>query len=105
QLSKDGYEAEVLDLRTIYPLDKEAIIKAASMTGKVLLVTEVNLVSSVMSDVSAIIAENCIFDLDSPIMRLAGAVVPSMPNASIIEDYFMMNPEKIYDKMRELSEY
>ena len=105
QLSKDGYEAEVLDLRTIYPLDKEAIIKAASKTGKVLLVTEDNLEGSVMSEVSAIIAENCLFDLDSPIMRLAGPDVPSMPYAPTMEDYFMMNPEKIYDKMRELSEY
>ena len=105
QLSKDGYEAEVLDLRTIYPLDKEAIIKAASKTGKVLLVTEDNLEGSVMSEVSAIIAENCLFDLDSPIMRLAGPDVPSMPYAPTMEDYFMMNPEKIYDKMHELSEY
>src|SRR5699024_946050 len=91
QLSKDGYEAEVLDLRTIYPLDKEAIIKAASKTGKVLLVTEDNLEGSVMSEVSAIIAENCLFDLDSPIMTLAGPDVPSMPYATTIEDYFNMN--------------
>ena len=105
QLSKDGYEAEILDLRTLYPLDKESIIKAASKTGKVLLVTEDNLEGSVMSEVSAIIGENCLYDLDAPITRLAGPDVPSMPYAPPMEDYFMMNPEKIYDKMLTLSEY
>ncbi|QQD85446.1 MULTISPECIES: alpha-ketoacid dehydrogenase subunit beta [Jeotgalicoccus] len=105
QLSKDGYEAEILDLRTLYPLDKESIIKAASKTGKVLLVTEDNLEGSVMSEVSAIIGENCLYDLDAPITRLAGPDVPSMPYAPPMEDFFMMNPEKIYNKMLTLSEY
>lgn len=105
QLSKEGYEAEILDLRTLYPLDKEAIIKAASKTGKVLLVTEDNLEGSLISEVSAIIGENCLYDLDAPIIRLAGPDVPSMPYAPPMEDYFMMNPDKIYNKMLELSEY
>lgn len=105
QLSKEGYEAEILDLRSLYPLDKESIIKAASKTGKVLLITEDNLEGSLLSEVSAIIGENCLYDLDAPIMRLAGPDVPSMPYAPPMEDYFMMNPEKIYNKMLELSEY
>lgn len=105
QLKEEGYEAEILDLRTLYPLDKEAIIKAASKTGKVLLVTEDNLEGSLIGEVSAIIGENCLYDLDAPIMRLAGPDVPSMPYAPPMEDYFMMNPEKIYKKMLELSEY
>src|SRR5699024_1838860 len=105
QLSKDGYEAEVLDLRTIYPLDKEAIIKAASKTGKVLLVTEDNLEGSVMSEVSAIMAEICLFYQDTPIIRLAGPDVPSMHDAPTKEDYFMSDPEKKYEHLRELSRY
>lgn len=105
QLSKEGYEAEILDLRTLYPLDKESIIKAASKTGKVLLITEDNLEGSLLSEVSAIIGENCLYDLDAPIMRLAGPDVPSMPYAPPMEDFFMMSPEKIYNKMLELSEY
>lgn len=105
QLSKEGYEAEILDLRTLYPLDKEAIIEAASKTGKVLLITEDNLEGSLISEVSAIIGENCLYDLDAPIMRLAGPDVPSMPYAPPMEDYFMINPDKIYKKMLELSEY
>ena len=51
-----------------------------------------------MSEVSAIIAENCLFDLDAPIMRLAAPDVPSMPFSPILENEIMMNPEKIQEK-------
>ena len=70
-LATDGISVEIVDLRTVYPLDKETIIERAKMNGKILLITEDNLEGSVMSEVSAIIAENCLFELDAPIMRLA----------------------------------
>ncbi|MBU0437702.1 alpha-ketoacid dehydrogenase subunit beta [Staphylococcus casei] len=104
-LSEDGINVEVVDLRTVYPLDKETIIERAKLTGKVLLVTEDNLEGSIISEVSAIISENCLFDLDAPIMRLAGPDVPSMPFAPTLEDEFMINPDKIKIKMRELAEF
>ncbi|SUM33180.1 branched-chain alpha-keto acid dehydrogenase E1 beta subunit [Staphylococcus gallinarum] len=75
------------------------------LTGKILLVTEDNLEGSVISEVAAIISENCLFDLDAPIMRLAGPDVPSMPFAPTLEDEFMINPDKIKTKMRELAEF
>lgn len=78
-LEADGINVEVVDLRTVYPLDKTTIIERAKRNGKILLVTEDNLEGSVMSEVSAIIAEHCLFELDAPIMRLAGPDVPSMP--------------------------
>lgn len=105
RLEKDGISAHILDLRTIYPLDKEAIIEAASKTGKVLLVTEDNKEGSIISEVAAIIAENCLFDLDAPIMRLAGPDVPAMPYAPTMEKFFMINPDKVEKSMRELAEY
>jgi 2-oxoisovalerate dehydrogenase E1 component beta subunit len=92
-------------LRTIYPLDKEAIIEAASKTGKVLLVTEDNKEGSIISEVAAIIAENCLFDLDAPIKRLAGPDIPAMPYAPTMEKYFMINPEKVEKAMRELAAF
>ncbi|CUC59837.1 Branched-chain alpha-keto acid dehydrogenase%2C E1 component%2C beta subunit [Staphylococcus aureus] len=104
-LSADGINVEVVDLRTVYPLDKETIIDRAKHTGKVLLVTEDNLEGSIMSEVSAIIAEHCLFDLDAPIMRLAAPDVPSMPFSPVLENEIMMNPEKILNKMRELAEF
>ncbi|HDF0891391.1 TPA: alpha-ketoacid dehydrogenase subunit beta [Staphylococcus aureus] len=104
-LAADGINVEVVDLRTVYPLDKETIIDRAKHTGKVLLVTEDNLEGSIMSEVSAIIAEHCLFDLDAPIMRLAAPDVPSMPFSPVLENEIMMNPEKILNKMRELAEF
>ncbi|WP_040208191.1 alpha-ketoacid dehydrogenase subunit beta [Neobacillus jeddahensis] len=105
KLASDGFSAHILDLRTVYPLDKEAIIEAASKTGKVLLVTEDTKEGSIMSEVSAIIAENCLFELDAPIKRLAGPDVPAMPYAPTMEKFFMVNPEKVEKAMRELAEY
>ncbi|MDQ1145139.1 2-oxoisovalerate dehydrogenase E1 component beta subunit [Bacillus sp. SORGH_AS 510] len=105
KLAKDGISAHILDLRTVYPLDKEAIIEAASKTGKVLLVTEDTKEGSIMSEVSAIIAENCLFELDAPIKRLAGPDVPAMPYAPTMEKFFMINPDKVEKAMRELAEY
>ncbi|MET0787126.1 MAG: alpha-ketoacid dehydrogenase subunit beta [Paenisporosarcina sp.] len=105
RLEQDGISAHILDLRTIYPLDKEAIIEAASKTGKVLLVTEDNMEGSIMGEVAAIIAENCLFDLDAPIKRLAGPDVPAMPYAPTMEKFFMINPDKVEKAMRELAEF
>lgn len=104
-LAEEGIDVEVVDLRTVYPLDKETIIERAKRTGKILLVTEDNLEGSIMSEVAAIIAENCLFDLDAPIMRLAGPDVPSMPFSPPLEDEFMMNPDKIKAKMLELARF
>ncbi|MCA1030664.1 alpha-ketoacid dehydrogenase subunit beta [Bacillus timonensis] len=105
RLAKDGISAHILDLRTVYPLDKEAIIEAASKTGKVLLVNEDNKEGSIMGEVSAIIAENCLFDLDAPIKRLSGPDVPAMPYAPTMEKFFMVNPDKVEKAMRELAEF
>lgn len=105
RLSEDGISVHVLDLRTVYPLDQEAIIEAASKTGKVLLVTEDNLEGSILSEVSAIIAEHCLFDLDAPIKRLAGPNIPAMPYAPTMERFFMMNPDKVEAAARELAEF
>jgi 2-oxoisovalerate dehydrogenase E1 component beta subunit len=104
-LSKEGYEAEVVDVRSLYPLDKETLVKAAKKTGKVLLVTEDNLEGSIMSEISAIIAEEALFDLDAPIRRLAGPDSPSMPYSIALEREFLVNEEKVTNAMRELAEF
>jgi len=105
RLAADGIETHILDLRTVYPLDQEAIIEAASKTGKVLLITEDNKEGSVMSEVAAIIAEHCLFELDAPIRRLAGPDVPAMPYSPTMEKFFMINPEKIERAMRDLANF
>ncbi|EHY9959270.1 alpha-ketoacid dehydrogenase subunit beta [Listeria monocytogenes] len=105
RLAAEGVEAHILDLRTIYPLDQEAIIEATKKTGKVLLVTEDNKQGSIISEVAAIISEHCLFDLDAPIARLAGPDTPAMPFAPTIEKHFMINPDKVADAMKELAEF
>lgn len=105
KLEKEGIDTHILDLRTVYPLDKEAIIEAASKTGKVLLVTEDNLEGSIIGEVSVIIAENCLFDLDAPIQRLAGPDIPAMPYAQPMERYFMVDETKVEAAIRDLAEF
>jgi len=105
KLAEEGIDAHILDLRTVYPLDQEAIIEAAKKTGKVLLITEDNKEGSIIGEVAAIIAENCLFDLDAPVQRLAGPDIPAMPYAPTMEKYFMVNPDEVEKAMRELAEY
>lgn len=105
RLEKDGISTHILDLRTIYPLDQEAIKEAASKTGKVLLITEDNKEGSIMGEVAAIVAENCMFDLDAPIQRLAGPDIPAMPYAPTLEKEFMINPDKVERAIRDLAEF
>ncbi|MER2000519.1 MAG: alpha-ketoacid dehydrogenase subunit beta, partial [Lysinibacillus sp.] len=105
RVKDDEISVHLVDLRTVYPLDKDAIISAARKTGKVLLVTEDNKEGSIMSEVAAIIAENCLFDLDAPVARLAAPDVPAMPYAPTMEKTYMVNPQKIEQAMRDLAAY
>lgn len=105
KLAEDGIEVHLLDLRTVYPLDQESIINAATKTGKVLLVTEDNKEGSIIGEVSAIIAEHCLFDLDAPIKRLAAPDVPAMPYAQSLEKAFIMNKDKIQKAAHDLAKF
>jgi len=105
KLAEEGIDTHILDLRTVYPLDQEAIITATKKTGKVILITEDNKEGSIISEVAAIIAEHCLFDLDAPVQRLAGPDIPSMPYAPTMERFFMINPDKVEKAVRELAEF
>ncbi|SDW54839.1 branched-chain alpha-keto acid dehydrogenase E1 component [Marininema mesophilum] len=105
ELEKEGISVHVLDLRTIIPLDKEAILEATVKTGKVLIVHEDNLTGGFGGEVSALISENAFFELDAPIRRLAGPDVPAMPYSPPLEKEFMLNPEKVKTAIRELAEF
>lgn len=106
KLSKEeGIEAEVVDVRSLYPLDKETLVEAAKKTGKVLLVSEDNKEGAVISEIAAIISEEALFDLDAPIQRLAGPDVPSMGYALNLEREFLVNEEDVMNAMRDLAEF
>lgn len=104
-LSKEGVSVEVLDLRTLRPLDVEAILATAKKTGKVLVVHEDNLTGGFGGEISALIAEHALFELDAPIMRLTGPDVPAMPYAPSLEHAFLVTPDKIEEAARKLARF
>ncbi|MFC7441014.1 alpha-ketoacid dehydrogenase subunit beta [Laceyella putida] len=105
QLAQEGISVHVLDLRTLVPLDKEAILEAVSKTGKVLVVHEDNKTGGFGGEVASIIAEEAFFELDAPVKRLCGPDVPAMPYSPPLEKEFMLNPDKIAAAIRELAEF
>jgi len=104
-LEADGVSVEIVDLRTVYPLDKEAIIASARKTGKCLVLYEDNFSVSVGSEVAALIADEAWRWLDAPVKRFGGLDVPSMPYAVPMEEYFMPTPEKITKVLKDLAAY
>ena len=101
----DDIDVEVLDLRTVRPLDTDAILETTRKTGKVLIVHEDNKTLGVGAEVSAIISENAFEYLDGPVARLAGPEVPAMPFSPPLEDMYMINSAKIENSIRQLAEY
>ncbi len=96
---------ELIDLRSLKPLDEAALIASAKKTGKVLVVTEANRLCSVASEVAAVIGEEAFAYLDAPVMRLAAPDVPAMPFSPSLEHAFMIDAEKIGTALRRLIAY
>jgi 2-oxoisovalerate dehydrogenase E1 component beta subunit len=101
----DGIQAEVVDLRTLLPVDKDTILKSFQKTGKALIVHEANLTMGYGAEVAAILSSDGFAYMDAPIMRLAGPDVPGVPFSHPMQDFFMPNPDKIADAIRELAAY
>lgn len=104
-LEQDGISTHILDLRTLYPLDQEAIVAAASKTGKVLLINEDNREGGLLGEVAAIISDQAFFELDAPVQRLTGPDIPAMPYAQPMEKFFMPSVDKIEKAIRDLAEF
>jgi 2-oxoisovalerate dehydrogenase E1 component beta subunit len=105
ELAKDGISVEVVDLRTLAPLDRDTILESVRKTGKAIVVYEDNLTGGFGAEVSAIISEHAFGDLDGPVVRVAGPDIPAMPFNSPQEEFFMPNPTKIALAMRQLASY
>lgn len=105
QVAQEGIDVEVVDLRTLYPVDRETILKSVSKTGKALIVHEDNLTGGYGGEIAAIIAEQAFSDLDAPVRRLAGPDVPAVPFSHPMQDWFMLNPAKIAEAIRQLARY
>jgi 2-oxoisovalerate dehydrogenase E1 component beta subunit len=105
RLSKDGIDIEVIDLRSIYPLDMETVLTSIGKTGKAMVVYEDNKFLGVGAEVAAQISENALFNLDAPVVRMAGPHVPAMPFAPTLEHWFMPSVDTIEQEMRKLAEF
>ena len=102
---EEGIAAEVVDVRTISPLDKETILASVRKTGKAMVVYEDNRTYGAGAEIVATIAEEAMFDLDAPLVRLGGPDVPAMGFATNLEHAFMPDTDGIYARMLELARY
>ncbi|MBW3594821.1 MAG: alpha-ketoacid dehydrogenase subunit beta [Actinobacteria bacterium] len=105
RLSSEGIEAEIIDLRSIYPLDIETVLNSVSKTNKVMVVYEDNKFLGAGAEVAAQIAENALFELDAPIVRIGGPHVPAMPYAPTLEHWFLPDADMLEQEMRKLAEF
>jgi 2-oxoisovalerate dehydrogenase E1 component beta subunit len=98
-------EVEVVEPRTLYPLDKETILDSVRKTGKLLVVSEANLTGSVSGEIAAIVAREAFEWLDGPVTRLGAPDVPAAAFAKPMREFFVPNEEKIEAAMLELARY
>jgi pyruvate/2-oxoglutarate/acetoin dehydrogenase E1 component len=101
---EDGLKVELLDLRTLLPLDREAILATARKTGKVLIAHEDRLTGGIGGEVAAIIAEHAFDYLDGPIRRVA-ALDTHVAFSPPLEEHILPNTNKIVEAIRELAAY
>ena len=103
-LAKEGIEVEVLDLRTLLPLDRDSILASVKKTNKLLVVHEDTRTGGVAGEVAALVCENIFEDLDGPILRVTSLDTP-VPYSPPLEEYFLPNAEKVAAAARELARY
>ena len=101
-LQAEGHSVEIIDLRSIRPMDKTTILRSVEKTRKLLIVHEDNKFGGIGAEISAMVAEEALFHLDAPIRRLCGPDVPAMGYAVPLEEEFMCSPTEMAEAMREM---
>jgi 2-oxoisovalerate dehydrogenase E1 component beta subunit len=104
ELAKEGIEAEVIDLRTLLPLDRDAILASVRKTSKLLVVHEDTRTGGIAGEIAAVVTESAFEDLDGPIRRVTSLDTP-VPYSPPLEDYFLPNTVKVVAAARELAHY
>jgi 2-oxoisovalerate dehydrogenase E1 component beta subunit len=104
QLTKEGIELEVLDLRTLSPLDREAIAETVRRTNKVMIVHEDVRTGGIAGEISAIINEEAFDSLDGPIVRITALDTP-VPFSPPQEEFFLPKASDVIREARKLSAY
>lgn len=101
-VSKNSLDADVIDLRTLLPLDIDAIISSVKRTGRLMIVHEAPRTLGMGAEISALVAERAIEYLLAPILRVTG---PDTPFPYRLEDYYLPSEERILKNARKLMEY
>ncbi|MFA5804991.1 MAG: dehydrogenase E1 component subunit alpha/beta [Melioribacteraceae bacterium] len=104
KLADDGYSVEIIDIRTIAPLDVETIYKSVKKTGKAIVIHEDTLTAGFGAEIAALITENCFESLDGPVRRI-GAFDAPIPFAPNLEHAILPTREKIYESLKQLLDY
>ncbi len=103
-LEAEGIDAEVVDLRTLFPLDEEAILASVGKTNKAIVLHEATRTGGIGAEVAAVIAERCFEALDAPLVRVTAPDTP-VPFAPSLEDFFLPNADKVCRAARALAGY
>ncbi len=104
RLDEEGYSIEIIDIRTIIPLDEETIFNSVKKTNKVIVIHEDTYTAGFGAEIAARVGDNCFQYLDGPIKRLA-AKDSHIPYSQILENAILPNKEKIYRGIKELLEF
>jgi 2-oxoisovalerate dehydrogenase E1 component beta subunit len=105
RVAQEGIDTEVVDLRTLKPVDKDTILASVAKTGKALIVHEDNLTVGYGAEIAAILVEEAFGQLDAPVRRLTGPDIPAMPYSHPLQDWFMPDTDRIAGAIRELAAY
>ena len=103
-LAKEGIDAEVVDLRTLLPLDRDTIFASLKKTNKLLVVHEDTRTGGVAGEIAALVCEGAFEDLDGPVLRVTSLDTP-VPFSPPLEERFLPNVEKVAAAARELAKY
>ena len=101
QLAQEGIEAEVIDPRTLVPLDRELILESVHKTGRLVVVEEDNRTHGWAAEIAAMVAEEAFFYLDAPIKRVSAPDTPP-PFAPVMEDFYIPSEERVFEAVKSL---
>lgn len=101
-LAAEGTRAEVLDLRTLHPLDEEAVLATLAKTGRLVVIDEASPRCGIASDVAALCADRGFDDLDAPVKRVTAPHTP-VPFSPVLEDAFIPSVERVLEAVREMA--
>jgi 2-oxoisovalerate dehydrogenase E1 component beta subunit len=104
QLSKEGIELEIVDLRTLSPLDKDTVFESVKKTSKAIMLHEDNKTGGIGAEIAALLAEDCFEHLDGPVLRVAAPDTP-VPFSTPLEEYFLPKVSDVLAAARKLAAY